>query len=310
MALLSEYAITPDVFDAGSYTSEEVCGLHLQALKEVMLQEGLVRDLRAGAWFKTFDNTDRAWHRRGKELLKKLRLQGRLVAAPAAGPQAPGCDADWATEALATHATAPLRGIVVTDSIAASFSTAPVVSSVNKLATASWWSNRSSSLRVRRTFTEYQAALSLPLRHANSLMLVDPFIDPTDHHQYGDLMSILRTLQARQRKPLVEVHRAAWYGGGNDKRPRIADVVSALRPGLASVAAHAGVTFDVFLWDDIHDRYLISDLVGISLPRGFATTTAPDAFTTWTRLGRPDRDAVQRDFDPATRQPRHRFTIP
>ena len=33
MALLSEYAITPDVFDVGSYSSEEVCGLHLQALK-------------------------------------------------------------------------------------------------------------------------------------------------------------------------------------------------------------------------------------------------------------------------------------
>ena len=45
MALLAEYALTPDVFDATSYNSEEVCGLHLQTLKEVLLNEGLVRDL-------------------------------------------------------------------------------------------------------------------------------------------------------------------------------------------------------------------------------------------------------------------------
>ena len=42
MALLAEYALTPDVFDTTSYTSEEVCGLHLQNLKEVLLHEGLV----------------------------------------------------------------------------------------------------------------------------------------------------------------------------------------------------------------------------------------------------------------------------
>ena len=38
-------------------------------------------------------------------------------------------------------------------------------------------------------------------------------------------------------------------------------------------------------------------------------TTAPNAQTTWTRLGRNDRDSVQRDFDPAHRQPRHRFRV-
>lgn len=310
MALLSEYAITPDVFDVGSYSSEEVYGLHLQVLKEVMLQEGLVRNLRDGAWFKTFSDANRTWHLRGKELLRKLHDQGRLVTAPAARAQAPFSDSDWCTEALAAHATDPVRGIVVTDAIAAGFSGKPVVSSVNKLATATWWSSRSSSLRVRRTLAEYQAALSLPLRHANSLMLIDPHIDPTDRHQYGDLMRILQTLRARQPKPKVEIHRAAWYDGGNDKRAQITVVEAALKPGLASVAAHTGAGFEVFLWDAIHDRYLISDLVGISLPHGFATTTDPTAFTTWTRLGRNDRDAVQREFDPATRQPRHRFTIP
>ena len=50
MALLAEYALTPGVFDVTAYTSEEVYGLHLQALKDVLLHEGLVRNLRSGEW--------------------------------------------------------------------------------------------------------------------------------------------------------------------------------------------------------------------------------------------------------------------
>jgi hypothetical protein len=61
--------------------------------------------------------------------------------------------------------------------------------------------------------------------------------------------------------------------------------------------ANAGAGLSV--WDEVHDRYLITDLVGISLPYGFGTTKAPNAQTTWTRLGRDDRDSVQREFDPS-----------
>jgi hypothetical protein len=102
-------------------------------------------------------------------------------------------------------------------------------------------------------------------------------------------------------KPLVEIHRVAWYGGGNDKRPRVSDVVAALTPAITTVAKTAGLSVDVFLWDDFHDRYLITDLIGISLPHGFGTTKASNAQTIWTRLGRDDRDALVRSFEPALR---------
>jgi hypothetical protein len=310
MALLAEYALTPDVFDVTSYSSEEVCGLHLQGLKEVLLQEGLVRDLRDSAWIRLFLETGRPWHMRGKELLKKLGTQKRLVPAKPARPQAPTNDAEWCDEALASHGRQPLTGILATDATAAPHTGTPIVSSVSKLTSAAWWTARSPSLRLGRTLAEYEAALELVLRHANSLMLVDPYIDPTDPHQYSDLLRILAKLQHRSAKPLVEVHRAAWYGAGNDKRPRVHEVVAALTPGLSATATQVGTSFEVFLWDDIHDRFLISDLIGISLPYGFATTRAPNAMTTWTRLGRADRDLVQRDFDSALRAPRHRFKVP
>lgn len=309
MPLLAEYALTPDVFDTTSYGSEEVCGLHLQALKDVLLHEGLVRDLRSGEWARTFDDSSRPWHQRGKELLKKLRTQHRTVLADATRPTSPQTDAEWCLEALGSHASRPLAGVIATDATAAPHVGNSAVCSVSRLASAPWWAGRSPSLRLGRTLADYNAALALVLRHANSLILIDPFIDPSDHHQYGDLMKILASLRSRTVKPLVEIHRASWYGGGNDKRPRVNDVVGALSPSIQALANGAGISVDVFLWDDIHDRYLITDLIGINLPYGFGTTKAPNAQTIWTRLGRADRDSMQREFDPAHRQPRHRFTM-
>ena len=265
--------------------------------------------LRDGAWVRLFLETGRPWHLRGKELLKKLASQKRLVMAKPAGTQPPACDADWCNEALASHGIQPLTGIVATDATALPHAGTAVVSAVGKLANAAWWTARSPSLRLNRALIDYECALELALRHANSLMLVDPYIDPTDRHQYGDLLRILAKLQHRSVKPLVEIHRAAWYGAGNDKRPKVPDVVAALLPGLTATAKTTGTSFEVFLWDDIHDRYLVTDLIGISLPHGFGTTTARNAVTTWTRLGRTDRDSVQRDFDPAHRAPRHRFKV-
>jgi hypothetical protein len=309
MALLAEYALTPDVFDTTAYSSEEVCGLHLQALKEVLLHEGLVRNLRGGEWARMFDDSSRPWHQRGKELLKKLRTQHRTVLADATRPTPPQTDAEWCLEALGSHASRPLAGVIATEATAAQHAGNATVSSVSRLVDAPWWAARSPSLRVGRTLVEYQAALASVLRHANSLIFIDPFIDPTDHHQYGDLIRILAILKARSVKPLIEIHRVAWYDGGNDKRPQVQDVVAALQPSLQTVARSSGISVEVFLWDDFHDRYLITDLIGISLPYGFGTTKAPNAQTTWTRLGRADRDSVQREFDPAHRQPHHRFTV-
>ncbi len=85
------------------------------------------------------------------------------------------------------------------------------------------------------------------------------------------------------------------------------EVVAALQPSIEALAKYAGISVEVFLWDDMHDRYLILDLIGLSLP--------------WVRN---DEGAQQGDrgpgsveqaatrfseFDPAHRQPRHHFVV-
>lgn len=121
MALLAEYAITPDVFDAASYSTADECSARIEVIRDALLTEGLVRDLRSGSWSSLF-NPDgrrqaprvetrdwpsrRTWHPRGARLVKTLSTEQRLVKWPPMRPEPPTDDAGWCVEALATHAKA------------------------------------------------------------------------------------------------------------------------------------------------------------------------------------------------------------
>lgn len=312
MALVAEYALTPDVFDSTSYASSEVCALHLQALKEVLLQEGLVRNLRGGDWARVFAVDTRPWHLRAKELLRKLVTQHRLIPRPSSLAIAPTTDAQWCDEALATHAVAAVNGIIVTNGIAGDYATKPIVSAVERLATAPWWASRSPSIRLERTLPEYQAALALVLRHANHIMFVDPHVDPGEP-RYRDLATLIQGAAGRTPAPNIEIHRVCYRGSGRDRVIlNCADIEATFRLEMGGRLAGSGLSVEVFVWDDFHDRYLVSNIVGILVPNGFDTTGARSARTTWARLGREQRDDVQREFDPASRRHalRARFVVP
>lgn len=312
MALLAEYALTPDVFDGTSYNNDQVCGLHLQTLKDVFLQEGLVRNLYDGEWARHFPINHRPWHPRGKEILKKLAVQNRLVVHPKVRIQCPSTDAEWCEEALATHNIFPLNGIIVTDCISGLYKNQPLVAPIHKLPATSWWSGRSSSIRPHRTLADYKAALTLVLKHANSLMFIDPHLDPA-LPRYQGFCTLLEEAGNRIPSPLLEIHRVCYQGSGRTRtilNPQ--DIESTFRRTLSVPLNNVGLKVEVFIWDDFHDRHLISNIIGIGLQNGFDTTTAPNALTTWTRLGRSDRDDVQREFDPASNRHflKHRFAIP
>ncbi len=312
MALLAEYALIPDVFDATSYSNTEVAGIHLQHLKEVMLSEGLVRDLRNGAWRRVFDWDGRPWHLRGKELLKKLVVQKRLRLCPSCCPQDPSTDSEWCREALDSHEALPLTGIVVTNTIAHEFHGEPMVASIDRLPGVPWWAERSSSVRLSRTHEAYEEHLRLVLQCANSIMFIDPHLDP-DEPRYQDFISLLHSMAGRHPAPVIEIHRVCYVGRGRDRDiiPQ-AEWRSRFQHALCEPLQAAGLSAEVFIWDDFHDRYLITDLVGISVPNGFDTTANLKAITRWIRLDRRERDDVQREFDPAANRHklRARFPVP
>lgn len=313
MALLAEYALTPDVFDVTSYSSAEVCGLHLQTIRETLLTEALVRDLRESEWRRLLFGGTRVWHRRGTELVKKLAAQGRLVPFGSVLPASPVDDREWCREALGTHAALPFTGgVIVTQPLKQAFEGEPLVSSIDGLGGAPWWAARSPSVRLRRTIADYQIQLDPVLRCANSILLIDPHLDPSRYRyrQFGDLL----TRAGRRRPmPLVEIHRVAYEGSGPGRvflAPQ--EIERRFREVLDQAVRNADLEVEVFVWDDFHYRHVITNVLGILMENGFDTTNDPGSITTWARLGRGDRDAIQREFDPASRHHvlRGRFRIP
>lgn len=308
MALLADYAITPDVFDVTSYSSEEICLLHLREIGSVMRTEGLVRDLHAGAWRALFADDVRPWHRRGKELLRKLATQGRLVSSPRALPGVPSDDRAWCQEALESHSRRALTGgIIVTGPLKEKYRSESRVARVDRLDGADWWRDRSPAVRLQRRAQEYRRHLDLILRCANSIQLIDPHLDPT-RDRYRHVADLLVEAGRRTPVPHIEIHRGP--GRGSSKL-RVDQIESNFRQALTGALQTADLQAEVFVWDNFHDRYLISNLVGISLPNGFDTSDSTE-LTTWTRLGSRERDDVQREFDVASN--RHHllghFSIP
>jgi len=286
--------------------------VYLQSLKEVMLNEGLVRNLRDGKWLQLFEDTTRPWHARGKELLKKLVTQGRLRLSPSTLTSDPISDQGWCLEALASHAASPLDGIVATRCVTDCFPGEASVASIDRLVSAPWWTGRSPSVRISRVRVEYEQKLRLVLQCANSIMFIDPHLEPT-LTRYRDFTQLLLSIGNRRPATLVESHRGCYTGSGQNRQfPLESDWRTIFQGALSVPLRNIGLTAEVFIWDDFHDRYVISDLIGISAMNGFDTTSAVHNLTTWTRLGRTDRDDIQREFDPACN--RHglkaRFKIP
>jgi hypothetical protein len=213
---------------------------------------------------------------------------------------------------LATHNIFPLNGIIVTDCISGLYKNHPLVAPIHKLPATSWWAGRSPSIRPHRTLADYKAALTLVLKHANSIMFIDPHLDP-GRRQYRDFCSLLEEAGNRTPTPLIEIHRVCYQGSGiNRTILSLQDIENTFKRTLSGALNKVGLNVEVFIWDDFHDRHLISNLVGVGLQNGFDTTTNPNTLTTWNRLGRSDRDDIQRDFDPASNRHflKHRFTIP
>jgi hypothetical protein len=215
MSLLLEYSAIPDVFDASSFSSDETAFLYMQNLKDVMMNDAVVRDLRNGEWKDLFSRNGRVWHKRGVELIKKIVSQNRIRKFPCALDKVPVSDMDWCNEALETHKKEPLTGIIAGKNTAEIFIANDLVASFDKLHKKTWW-KKDSSIRLDRKEADYMANLKFILLCSNSLMFIDPHIDPREL-RYQPFFKIVSVMSNRIEKPLVEIHRCSYVGSGSGR---------------------------------------------------------------------------------------------
>jgi hypothetical protein len=305
--MLEEHAITPDVFDSAAYSNAAFIEMCLPHLKGPLLHEALVRDLCDGGWSQYCMTNSGNMHRLCKEIVKKLSMNNRLRRYPKHGTSNPISPIDWCHEGVVTSTLDQLTGIIASHNTKQNFAQLEVCS-IEKLTGTTWWQNRSPSVTVDRKSVEYLRVLNRVLLQANSLMFIDPNLDPSNHN-YREFIQLLFPLAERTVKPKIEIHRSLCKGDGPARTfPTEFDWKAAFG-SLSAALLDRNLSAEVFLWDDFHERYLIADVIGISAPAGFDVTTKLNDYSTWGRLGRDDKEKIQRLFDPAVRQPKWRFSI-
>jgi hypothetical protein len=303
MPLLSEYALTPGIFEKASFASEYNAGIRFEHLQELLLDDGLIRNLYGGYWLEIFNEQRNDLHSCGKNLLKALRTQKRLIDFQPAENKRPISDVDWCIESLSSHNISELHGIVTTQQTAKTHGHGePLITSIDQLTNSNWWKVRREtrgSIPVKRTTASYLEQMKPFLECANSLIFIDANLDPK-RGSYREYYKVLEPLERRREKPLLEIHRTIYERNParqmvsvNDWKKRFCS------SDLAGVINRLELDAKVFLWDKMHDRFLLTNILGVSVPNGFDIGGAP---TIWSTISRKCRDDLQREFDPNSHQ--------
>lgn len=298
--MLDEYALVPDVFIPAAYTKPDYADMRLEDIKEPLLREALVRDLCNGEWSRRCIAGQDGMHRLTKELLRKLTSRNRLCRCPQYGEQMPNEAVEWCQQALLSHGARPLTGVIAANATKQQFSKEQIVCSIEKLTGTQWFQDRSSSKTIDRKTQAYLELLDRILRQANSLMFIDPYLNP-QQQSYREFHELLAPMSTRDPQPRIELHRSFVDASGQQQRFLNEATGRQLFAPLDAELRRIRLSAEIYFWDNFHDRYLITDVIGVTVGAGFDVTTTPDDTTTWARLGAQDRDDLQRKYDPASR---------
>lgn len=314
--MLHEFAVSPDVFlsssfgvraDLGAFVPDEAHGhLALTSLLKGIERFGVIRNLSGGKWWNALDGREDGLHPRSREVLKKLNSNGRVVDAPAQMARSPTAEKDWLAEAVASHGAEPkITQFFGTDDFcksvkAADYKNLPV--GISKIPYCLPFSGGGCSIKVKRNIHAYIEVLRPLIKYSRSLMFIDPYLDLAASN-YKDFVTLLEAIASINPDAEVELHRQIKPAQGQSMltasawKQRFAEVIT-------SNSALKKLSINVFVWDEFHDRYLVSNLMGISVPYGF-DTTGKDEATRWSMLSTEDANDVREEFtegDPRKRR--------
>lgn len=319
--MLHEFAFSPDVFfpsafgvktDQGAFIPGEAHGhLALASLWKGIERFGVIRDLSNGKWGGALDERQVDLHPRSRELLKKLRFNGRVIPAAAQIATSPTAEKDWLAEALASHTAEPkITQFFGTDEFCASVKVSDyedLPRGISKIPFCAPFSGGGCSIKVDRNVVAYTKVLKPLVKYSRSLMFIDPYLD-LQAPNYQDFLILLKNIASINSGVDIELHRQIKTTNGGqlrsagDWKQRFEHVLSA-DPVLKSL------NIKVFIWDEFHDRYLITNLMGISVPYGFDTTNKNEA-TRWSMLSPQDASDVRDEFTDGDPQFRRKLQLP
>lgn len=293
--MITELTFSPDILDENCYSDRLLCRQSIYNLKELALNDSLISSLKNGAFLKYIDGDKNRWHQIFKNLLPDLIKNNRFINRPTSLSYDSSTDEDWIKEAIDLK----VKGSILSKNIFISHKNSSYkkhlteVYCIENIFNSEYWKNRSCSVRLKRDIDEYVSVLKLVLMNSNSLIFIDPYLDPSPNLSHKNFYKLLTECENMTLKNSVQVNIHI-----KKNKIEIQEWKKTFKNHLFSMHDFKKLKFDIYIWDDFHDRYLISDLIGISVPNGFDTTTDEKNITTWTRLALKDKEEVEREFDP------------
>ncbi len=315
--LLYEFALTPDLFDPAVVGVNPQLQIILVQLLRGMGDNGLVANLHNEGWHRhiitRLGGLPPYLRDQVMECLTILHDRNRLVAHPANVGGDPADDDAWLDLALASHHLVPFYSIFLSQALidlrlqrVPTFHE-PACIEVSGALNHPLWLARTQTLPLWQSLADYRRALTPILRHARTLSLVDPYLTPYEP-RFFDTVELCAELLGRRgfnfRPGRIHIHASDPLRDARNPEPaqnRLIAWAGQLQP-LTRRFRHR---FKVFLWgkqprgETFHDRYILTDQCGISVPGGLDYRNPPNR-TTWTLLDYPTLTQRLQDYDPPT----------
>lgn len=307
--MLYEFALTPDVFDGDSLTSQPVLGRDLVTVLRELRDNGLVSDLHKGKWSQQILPRIETLPSNLREAVTKhlgvLRGRNRIVRRPVTQESIPRTDTQWLAEAIRSHCQLPFHAVVTTQPADDAPEAIPLLP-LDGVTETEQWTNRRRSVTVRRTLADYETVLGPILRYARAIYLIDPYLTCSNPRFFSVVELCARLTGLRVSVPTsadIEIH-CKCADDGEPSESVLREWEERLRRLRSQLHYGQRHRFRVFVWrqrlggENLHDRCLLTDQCGLSLPGGFdvAPRGLPPGTTTWTMFDWEDIDANLRRF--------------
>jgi hypothetical protein len=310
--------MTPDLFDPVIVGANPQLEIILVQLLRGMCDNGLMANLHNEGWHNHIMTRLRGLspdlQHRVIECLNTLYDRNRLVTHPAWAGGDPADDHDWLDLALTSHRVVPFYSIFLSQPLLSVYLqrhpafNEPACIEFSGALNSPLWRGRTQTLQLTQSLADYRRALTPILRHARALTLVDPYLNPYED-RFFDTVDLCAQLLGQRgfnvRPGRIHIHAGDPTVSNARNREAVSKRLAAWAGKLQPLVGQYGHRFKVFLWgkhpggERFHDRYILTDQCGISVPGGLDYGNPPGR-TTWTLLDNNTRINRLQDYDPPT----------
>jgi len=311
--VLYEFAMTPELFEASVANTDNSAGVILVELLRGIAENGLLANLHKDRWLrhvteKRTITLSPALKDKVLACLSVLHSRHRLVRHPKCMAGDPGTDQDWLNLAFDSHDRFPFHAIILSQALMDSCGREcdAFVEFFGSLDSAQWNGRRKRTLSLTKSDADYRSALAPILRHAKSLVLIDPWLNAQESRYFNTVTICSNVMGQRRHTRLqgrIDIHAEA--GKQKPYGQTVEEYLTEWDRKLRPLIAADGHRFRVFLWESLpssesmHDRFILTDQCGISTPGGLDCRTHSHANSTdWSLLDEDVRQRRWNEYDP------------